>query len=865
MAAADPGRAAGIFGLQESEACMRFKRFRQFVAGALAVFMFMFSPVCDYAGAVEACAEVASGSDAEMADPAAEDGTDGLEEFDDGAGEYMPDNILSRYEESFEYCPETVPSPYARIALADDVVVVIVALLAMCGIYVGSNSDLVHQIASGFDTYIRRTAGNVKSVMEAWAAVLSAEAGKAIAGIKVLLPYLRDYLKSFFTGYGTGALEYSYSTGAGALTAGPYSLPGIEYQEKYNSYVCSYSSLYESNKIYDLFTGTSSVPIAVAYISKQSKYCFLTLGYLDDNDKYKYMYSPYSSWREYVPIDNAYKYSNGVTYYSSGGLEIWKDSSVYSVDDCIQSVANSISCPVFLGSDYARSYLLYGSLDGLIMPDPDFTVTVPNAWTQLQQDTFDRFGNTLTLPSTPEEWAAIQNQLASAATADDALDALSKVIDINSSGGITSMTPYLHLSYVLDAVSVYAGAGTLSADVRNGFLKDYLNITSAGGTIEQLNIWAQTVVNSQVTITGKDEDNDKNSFIITAALVAALLEYLYAQNLLEAIPDIAAGTQVRANVRVADKAVTPPDGGGSADLSGILSIISSILAAIGGLPALIATEAIKALASSAFANGITLNLDSIRTGIGQIAQWDFADWASALGAAVLLALRTAASDFGLDGVSGALDRIAGWDFSDWSVALGASVLAALKSAGADFGLDGVSGALDRIAKWNFADWANVLKGALDTALAGLGIGVIADHLADIAAKIASGSWSVDLSELKDWIAALPAAIAESFADAIEAEEEAAQEYQLSSIISDKFPFCIPFDLISCVTVLQAEPLEPRWELPFVVETEHIHIQESIVLDLSTEQWARPVAVIRSMLLLFYIVGLVILTRLLIKG
>lgn len=830
---------------------MRFKKFRQAVAGALAVFMFMFSPVCDYAGAVEACAEVASGSDAE-------DGTDGLGGFDDGAGESMPDNILSRYEESFEYCPETVPSPYARIALADDVIVVIVALLAMCGIYVGSNSDLVHQIASGFDTYIRRTAGNVKSVMTAWAAVLSAEAGKTIEGIKVLLPYLRDYLKSFFTGYGTGALEYSYNAGTGTLKNGPYSVAMVDFLAKNNySYIMSFMNGSIKDQIFDfaLSSNIDIIPVAAFSISG-----YVALAGFDSDGKYVTTRKWAMSTRTYDTVNLGYVYSE-VSF--SESFKYFPTQ--YSTDEYKQQVGGSCSLPVFMSEDFARSYVKYGTLDGMLVGTPDTTVNVSNAWTQLQQDAFDRFGNTLTLPSTAVEWEAIQNQLASAATADEALNALSKVIDINSSGGITSRTPYLHLSYVLDAVSVYAGAGTLSADVRNGFLKDYLNVTSDGATVDQLNTWAQTIVNSQVVITGTNEDNDKNSFVITAALVVALLEYLYAQNLLESVPDIAAGTQIRANVRVADKAINPPDGGGSADLSGILSIISSILAAIGGLPALIATEAIKALASSAFANGITLNLDSIRTGIGQIAQWDFADWASALGAAVLLALRTAASDFGLDGVSVALDRIADWDFSDWSVALGASVLAALKSAGADFGLDGVSGALDRIAKWNFADWANVLKGALDTALAGLGIGVIADHLADIAAKIASGSWSVDLSELKDWIAALPAAIAASFADAIEAEEEAAQEYQLSSIISDKFPFCIPFDLISCVTVLQAEPLEPRWELPFVVETEHIHIQESIVLDLSTEQWARPVAVIRSMLLLFYIVGLVILTRLLIKG
>lgn len=728
---------------------MRFKKFRQAVAGALAVFMFMFSPACDYAGAVEACAEVASGSDAEVADAAAEDGLGG---FDDGAGEYMPDNILSRYEESFEYCPETVPSPYARIALADDVVVVIVALLAMCGIYVGSNSDLVHQIASGFDTYVRRTAGNVKSVMEAWAAVLSAEAGKTIEGIKALLPYLRGYLKSFFTGYGTGSLEYSFSTSAGVLSDGPYH-PALNA----DNYVCSVIGYDNGNIIHDIKRrdiGMYDADYPLAVFSNSDGGQYLYVAYLAEQSSGKSVFvqnSPHYATRTYVPSDHVYEYSDGF----SDMLRIAPvGSTAESAGPYYQNIANSCTLPFFKSADYARAFVKYGTMDGLVKPTDDYVFTVPNAWTQLQQDVSERFGNALTLPSTPEEWAAIQSRLASAATAAEALNALSKVIEISSSGGSAGTAPYLHLSYVLDAVSVYAGAGALSADVRNGFLKGYLNITSDGATVEQLNTWAQTVVNSQVAITGKDEDNDKNSFVITAALAAALLEYLYAQNLLEAIPDIAAGTQVRENVRVADKAVTPPDGGGSADLSGILSIISSILAAVGGLPALIATEAIKALASSAFANGITLNLDSIRASIGQIAQWDFADWTGALGSAVLLALKSFAIDFRLDGLADALDSIARWDFADWDIALGSAIKAALTA----LGFDKAIGLVDVLEGWDFSDWSAVFRSVLDAALAASGLSGLAGILSDIKLGLKDLGINIDLSPLTDTLAGLKDAV-----------------------------------------------------------------------------------------------------------
>lgn len=778
------------------------KRIRHFLAFQLALITLLLCPVNAYASVLATASN--------MEDyPSMDDYSD---------GEYMPDNIMSRYEESFEYCPDMPPNPHARIALADDVVMVIVALLAACGIYVGSNSDLVHQIVSGFDTYIRRTAGNVKSVMTAWAAVLSAEAGKTIEGIKVLLPYLRDYLKSFFIGYGTGALEYSYSTGAGALTDGPYSLPGIAFQEKYNTYAFSFSSLYETNMDYDIFWGQPSVPaldnLYVAYLAGGSASKYIQVACINEDDVFEYNGRPHFGWRRYVPADNAYKYSNGVTRYSTGNINIWASGSPYILDDCIQMVANTISCPLFKDADYARSFLKYGSMDGLIQPDPDFTVTVPNAWTQLQQDTFDRFGNTLTLPSTPEEWEAIKSQLASAATADDALKALSGVMDITSGGGITSMTPYLHLSYVLDAVSAYAGAGALSADIRNGFMGDYLNVSIAGSTIEQLNMYAQTIVNRQVTITGTAEDNDKNSFVITAALAAALIEYLVSVGLLDVAIDIPAGTKVRENVSVAAKAVTPDNPDNPSDLTGILSVISAILAAIGGLPALIATEIIKALASSPFASGITLSLDNIRTGIAQIAQWDFADWTVALGAALIAPLKSIARDLGFDGIASRLDDIAQWDFADWSVALGATVLLALETAGKRLGIDSLAGALAGIAQWDFADWKVSLRSILDTVfISGLaGILALIEKLVELLKDFPN-----TLKAILQAVLSLPAEIAKEFLEMLKALFIPANNpfMKLKDEFKLKFPFIAQITaLLSGIIFVSGDGI-PKFEFTYM--------------------------------------------------
>lgn len=449
------------------------------VAMILAVVTFLNVPLSSYAS-------VSTPSDVDM-------------EFMDksGEGEYMPDNILSRYEESFEYCPEIVPNPNSRIAISSGAVAVFIALLAACGIYVGNNIDLVHQIISGFDSYLRRVAGNSKQTMMVWAAVLSCSWGEAVEDIKILIPHLRNYLKIFFTGYGTGELEYSFASGASALTNGPYSLPGIEYASKGYAYACSVNRIKDGeNVIYDVFYNNSP--------SEMTPLCL----YLNDgmlfvaafaNDRL-YSNSAYVHSRTYVPADNAYKHSSG---WVKGFLVT---SSFYDDNDAYQIVANTSSLPVFKDQDYARSYVTYGAMDGLIAPDPDFTITVPNAWTQLQQDAFDRFGNTLTLPSTEEEWQVIQNQLASADTADKALGALSSVIDITGGGGvlppISNTVAYDNLSYVVKILAGHCGANITQGQI-DDFIAYYSGVTTGKLDKEALLENANIIVHNSIVINGE--------------------------------------------------------------------------------------------------------------------------------------------------------------------------------------------------------------------------------------------------------------------------------------------------------------------------------------------------------------------------
>lgn len=70
------------------------------------------------------------------------------------------------------------------------------------------------------------------------------------------------------------------------------------------------------------------------------------------------------------------------------------------------------------------------------------------------------------------------------------------------------------------------------------------------------------------------------------------------------------------------------------------------------------------------------------------------------------------------------------------------------------------------------------------------------------------------------------------------------------IVSDKFPFCLPWDLMRSVQVLTSSPRVPYWELPIK--------GEKIVIDFSMfEPLAR---IVRFFVVLTFIVSLIILTR-----
>ena len=78
-----------------------------------------------------------------------------------------------------------------------------------------------------------------------------------------------------------------------------------------------------------------------------------------------------------------------------------------------------------------------------------------------------------------------------------------------------------------------------------------------------------------------------------------------------------------------------------------------------------------------------------------------------------------------------------------------------------------------------------------------------------------------------------------------------------------FPFCIPFDLIDALEVLDAEPVAPAIDIPIPYMSEKGMEKHVIKIDLS--EYDSVALLLRRMEILLFIVGLILITRNLIRG
>lgn len=97
-------------------------------------------------------------------------------------------------------------------------------------------------------------------------------------------------------------------------------------------------------------------------------------------------------------------------------------------------------------------------------------------------------------------------------------------------------------------------------------------------------------------------------------------------------------------------------------------------------------------------------------------------------------------------------------------------------------------------------------------------------------------------------------------DAPATDEEAAK---YTADLTTVFPFCIPFDLIRAFKVLSAEGEAPVYKMPLKIDYKSIHVSEDWQIDMS--DFASVIQILRVMETLGFIVGLILVTRKLIRG
>lgn len=118
--------------------------------------------------------------------------------------------------------------------------------------------------------------------------------------------------------------------------------------------------------------------------------------------------------------------------------------------------------------------------------------------------------------------------------------------------------------------------------------------------------------------------------------------------------------------------------------------------------------------------------------------------------------------------------------------------------------------------------------------------------------------------IDDIIAIIEAAVTSVY-PTIEVEEtpanELPEEMDYPTVgLTDVFPFCIPFDLYAFFSVLAADPVAPHFEIPFQIEG---LVDYTFVIDLSG--FDTVAQILRTMELLLFCVGLVLITRNQIRG
>ena len=159
-----------------------------------------------------------------------------------------------------------------------------------------------------------------------------------------------------------------------------------------------------------------------------------------------------------------------------------------------------------------------------------------------------------------------------------------------------------------------------------------------------------------------------------------------------------------------------------------------------------------------------------------------------------------------------------------------------------------------------SNWIQGLGESLVSALDALGtkLSTGIQSCFDTLREFATQTFPSKMAEVGQWIQSLPEKMAEAFKKILPQQEDLGSAHPADW--KTLFPFCVPFDLIEFLGVLNAEPEAPviRWRfyVPRVVDYE-------IEIDLSVFDGVAQI--MRTMELLAFCIGLILLTRNIIRG
>lgn len=159
-----------------------------------------------------------------------------------------------------------------------------------------------------------------------------------------------------------------------------------------------------------------------------------------------------------------------------------------------------------------------------------------------------------------------------------------------------------------------------------------------------------------------------------------------------------------------------------------------------------------------------------------------------------------------------------------------------------------------------SNWIQGLGETISSALDALGtkLSTGIQSCFDTLREFATQTFPSKMAEVGQWIQSLPEKMAEAFKKILPQQEDLGSAHPADW--KTLFPFCVPFDLIEFLGVLNAEPEAPviRWRfyVPRVVDYE-------IEIDLSV--FDSVAQIMRTMELLAFCIGLILLTRNIIRG